>query len=205
MLRHDILARYILSSSLFSAVFQVTIGLELASLTLARTLWLPCSIQNVLTRAWERSSNGSGNHRASRMGCGAGWDARAEPPGYSGYARDRGRVREPAGRWPDPELSRRVLSHHPGFPAVAADVARSVAADGERVLSRQHSGRAPPRRHVARDGRRLQRSQEALPGTRSHVARDEEIPLVPDGHVSQRGLWDGRRGDELRRRRRGAE
>src|SRR6266576_1653043 len=179
MLRHDILARYILSRYTFCRVRQVTIRLKLASSTPACTLRprLDPRLDPVIplvapTCALERTSNGSRNHPAPSLGRGPRCDAGTQPSGDPRYAGHYRRVRESAGRRPDPELPGGVLSDHPRFPPVAADAAGSLAFDGPGILHGQHSGGAPARRDVAGDGGRLQRAQEAVPGTRADATRD---------------------------------
>src|SRR5213075_97127 len=127
------------------------------------------------TSARERSSNGSGNNAAPIVGCGSRCDAGTKPPGDSRHPGDCGRVRESAGRRPDPELPGRVLSHHPRFPAMAADAARPLPGHGPRVLHRQHPCGAAARCDVARDGGWLQRSQEAISGTEAMLPETKEF------------------------------
>src|SRR5712675_293001 len=122
MLRHDILARYILSRRRSSGVRQVTIRLELASSTATHTFGPRFCVAFPMvapTRARERTSNGSSGHAAPRLGRGSRLEAGTQPPGDSRHAGHRARVRESIGGRADPELPGLLLSHHPGLSAVA--------------------------------------------------------------------------------------
>src|SRR6266704_1808148 len=173
MLRHDILVRYILSRRQFRAVRQVTIGLKLASSTAARTLrprwtkYFPCLPPPAPGIG---AANGSGDHRAPNLGSGVGCDAGAKPSGYSRHARHHRCVRESARRRTDPELSGRVLPHHSGLPAVAADAARSLPGNGA-------FGQAVSATNYAVEGVAQNISEKALRG----LAKNEKI--------GPRGRW----------------
>src|SRR2546426_4588780 len=69
-----------------------------------------------------------------RPGCRFG----PEPGGDPRHGGDRARLREPVAGREDSELSRRVLPHHPGLPAVAPAVTRSLAR-GDRKSTRLNS------------------------------------------------------------------
>src|SRR6266481_4494259 len=58
-----------------------------------------------------------------RPGCRFG----SGPRGHPRHSRDRGCLGEPAGRRPNPELPRGLLSDHPRLPAVAAAAAGPLA------------------------------------------------------------------------------
>src|SRR2546421_8037837 len=82
MLRHDIMARYILSSHHFQPVRQVTIRLELARSGRAPTFH-PRLACHPTVAPWKRSSDGCASHPPPLMGGGAGFHARAQPSGNS--------------------------------------------------------------------------------------------------------------------------
>src|SRR2546421_1707791 len=155
MLRDDIHGRYILSRPvIFHNVLQVTIALTIARSSPTRTFHPRLSLLS--DNALGRSRYVGASDPAPIMGRGARRVPGTQPSGHSRHAGHRGRVREPADRWPDPELPGRVLSHYSGFSSMAAGAVGSVAEHGPGVFHGQYSGGAPPRRHVARHGRRLQ-------------------------------------------------
>src|SRR2546430_10404050 len=155
MLSDAIQGRYILSRPvIFHNVLQVTIALTIARSSPTRTFHPRLSL--LLDNALGRSRYVGASDPAPIMGRGARRDPGTQPSGYSRHAGHRGRVREPADRWPDPELPSRVLSHYSGFPPMAAGAIGSVAEHGPGGFHGQYPGRAPPRRHGARHGGRLQ-------------------------------------------------
>src|SRR5438876_11392552 len=74
-----------------------------------------------------------------KLGGRPGCHARPEPRGDPRHEGDRTRLREPAARRPDSELSRGVLPDHPGLPAVAPAAARPLARRSEEHTSELQS------------------------------------------------------------------
>src|SRR5712691_12279427 len=140
MLRHDIMARFILSTHHFGVVRQVTIRLELAGSSRAPTFH-PRLACHPTVAPWERSSDGCASHPPPFMGGGAGFHARAKPSGNSRHPGHHRRVRESTGRRADPELPGLLLSHHSRLPAVAPGAPRPLTGDGARILHGQYPGR----------------------------------------------------------------
>src|SRR5438552_14265894 len=140
MLRHDIMARYILSTNHFRLVRQVTIRLELARSRRAPTFH-PRLACHPTVAPWKRSSDGRASYPPPLMGGVAGFHTRAKPSGNSRHPGHHRRVRESTRRWADPELPGLLLSHHSRLPAVAADAPRPLTGDGARVLHGQYPGR----------------------------------------------------------------
>src|SRR5260370_41053486 len=143
MLRHDIMARYILSSGHLRGVRQVTIRLELARSRRAPTFHPRLACRPTVA-PWERSSDGCASPPPPLVGGGAGFHARAKPAGNSGHAGHYRRVRESTGRRTDPELPGLLLSHHSRLPAVAAGAPRPLTGNGARILHGQYPGRTAP-------------------------------------------------------------